>query len=61
MVGVKARRRIRKFIRTGVHQARVYKTSDPKVYEYKVKHYVHSIFYRRHGFGPFIFLRRVKV
>lgn len=50
-VRFKARRRIRRFIRTGKHQARVYATDNPKVFEYKVKHHVKSIFFKKGRFG----------
>lgn len=46
----KARRRIRRFIRTGEHQARVYAIGK-RIYEYKVKHYSESIFFKQTIFG----------
>lgn len=43
----KAKRRIRRFIETGEHQARVYPTTDRRVFEYKVEHHVKSLFFKR--------------
>jgi len=48
---MKARRRIRRYIKTGQHQPRVYSTVDPKVFEYRVKHHVRSLFFRQKRFG----------
>jgi hypothetical protein len=52
MLELKAKRRIRRFIRTGEHQARVYPLDKRnKFFEYKVKHYVKSIYFKRSWFG----------
>lgn len=42
----KARRRIRRFIKTGVHQARVHQIFE-NIFEYKEKHHVKSLFFKR--------------
>lgn len=53
----KARRRIRKFIANPTkHQARVYPTNKKRVYEYKVKHHVRSLYFKHT-----LFLGRLKV
>jgi hypothetical protein len=46
----KARRRIKRFIKTGEHQARVHQVDD-KTYEYKEKHHVRSLFFKRDILG----------
>ena len=46
----KARRRIRRFIETGEPQARVHQLGE-KLYEYKVKHHIESIFFKRDVLG----------
>ena len=52
-VVVKARRRIKRFIKTGEPQARVHVLAGEKenVYEYKVKHHVKSIFFKADKIG----------
>lgn len=47
---VKAKRRIKRFVKTGKHQARVHPVDD-KTYEYKEKHGLTSIFFRRNKIG----------
>ena len=47
----KARHRIKRFIATGEHQARVHPTEDENVFEYKVKHHVESLFFKRDKIG----------
>jgi hypothetical protein len=46
----KARRRIKRFIKTGEKQARVLQISD-NVFEYRVVHHVHSLFFKRDKIG----------
>jgi hypothetical protein len=46
----KARRRIRRFIETGEHQARVHQISE-KLFEYKVRHHFESLFFKRDLIG----------
>lgn len=47
LLRAKARRRIRKFIADPTkHQARVYPTKKKRVYEYKVKHHVRSLYFK---------------
>lgn len=47
----KARRRIKKFIATGEHQPRVHATDDPTIFEYRAKHHVCSLFFKRDSIG----------
>ena len=47
----KAKRRIKKFVETNEHQSRVYATDNPKVFEYKVKHHVKSLFFKQDSLG----------
>lgn len=56
MIEQKARRRIKRFIATDEHQARVQQL-DENTFEYKVKHYVESLFFRLDSIGR---LRRLK-
>lgn len=46
----KARRRIRRFLRTGVHQARVHQV-DEKTFEFKEVHHMRSLFFKRDVLG----------
>lgn len=46
----KAKRRIRRFIKTGEHQARVQQVGRRR-YEYKVKHYWQSMFFKLTWYG----------
>lgn len=46
----KARHRIKRFIATGEHQARVYQL-DVDTFEYNVKHHVESLFFKRDKIG----------
>jgi hypothetical protein len=48
----KAKRRIRRFIKTGEHQARVHPVEDePNTYEFKEVHHVTSRFFKRDKIG----------
>lgn len=51
----RAKRRIKRFIKTGKPQARV-RHVEGKLYEYKVKHHITSLFYKADVLGR---LRRV--
>jgi len=42
----KAKRRIKRFIKSGKKQARVYTTAEPNVYEYKDRHHVTHLFFK---------------
>ena len=42
----KARRRIRRFLKTGVRQARVQQVDDD-IFAYKEKHHVRTLFFKR--------------
>ena len=53
----KARRRIKRFIKTGEPQARVRQWNDENVYEFKVRHHVRSLFFKKDKLGR---LRQVK-
>jgi hypothetical protein len=46
----KAKRRIRRFIKTGKHQARVHQVNE-NTYEYKEKHHAKSLFFKRDKIG----------
>jgi hypothetical protein len=46
----KARRRIRRFLETGEYQHRV-RQLDEKLFEYKVKHHIESLFFKRDVLG----------
>lgn len=46
----KAKRRIRRFVKTGKPQARVRQVSE-KLFEYKEKHHVTSLFFKRDIIG----------
>lgn len=52
----KAKRRIKRFNKTGEKQARVRKIDD-RTFEYKIKHHVRSIFFKKDILGR---LRLVK-
>jgi hypothetical protein len=43
----KAKRRIKRFIETGKHQARVHATNDENVFEYKLRHKAESLFFKK--------------
>ena len=51
MTDKKARRRIKRFIKTGEPQARVHRTGDDDIFEYKVKHHQLSWLYKRDRIG----------
>lgn len=46
----KAKRRIRRFIKTGKHQARTYQVGK-NLFEYKTVHHVKSLFFKRDILG----------
>jgi hypothetical protein len=43
----KEKRRIKRFLTTGKKQARVHPTQERDVIEYKTKHYVTSLFFKK--------------
>lgn len=50
MITDKARRRIKRQIATGEKQARVHQLDD-RTFEYRVKHYVESLFFKLDSIG----------
>ncbi|HEY1249193.1 MAG TPA: hypothetical protein VGE97_09410 [Nitrososphaera sp.] len=50
-VVAKAKRRIKRFLATGEHQARVHETQWPNILEYKVKHHSASLMFKADKLG----------
>lgn len=47
----KEKRRIKRFLKTGKRQARVHPTQDASIIEYKTKHHVSSLFFKKDILG----------
>lgn len=53
----KAKRRVKRFVKTGENQARVFKTQKENVFGYTVKHHSKIIYFRMDKLGRLTLLR----